>query len=324
MDKKILWFFLIIISLVFGLFYIGSFYSRLIFGVIITLVFLIFHESYWKKWFEKQDKKILFIKFFAGLILLQAAVPIFAPNIDISFGETRYGIVTDEDTWTSKELIVGIRPPLFPLVKCQEYDLGYVLDVVEPIYLSVVEVNEGSDKYRDLPNYYKGIKVCLKRNIDNWVFNKVTTSVDFQSVQRIPIFIDSKRITRIPNPIGENYFIIDKWDFDDSLALYRDISISNKAYYPVYLINKIYLINNTDLTNSILEITKKAICDDNMMSYYFVNISDNGAEGGIIAQGSVYVTYIFDRGNVSVYFPESKIEARDEKNYRFKLSCIPK
>ncbi len=256
-------------------------FIQTLFGFIVIFIYFIFILLY--LWFNLQKEDSIKIKislgvitFIAAIITLQGSIPVFAPKLDISVGDTTYGFVYENYTTTYREFKIDVSPPLFltniDRFNCRDYDLmlvnrGEVNVLLEPLKINLTNPSS------EFPGFYKTIQVCLnpKTNIDAWSLGKLSTSVYLVSKQ--PVRALMSNTPNNGNDSGTIHSNIERLNKLDDNRYYMQTEVTNIERFPVSFITTLKIENNTPARDSLRELVVDKNCR-NVLIYPVLDLNN--------------------------------------------------
>jgi|GEM_PF-1945373 len=274
----------------------------------------------------------LIVGFLFAIISLQVAVPIFAPIIDISLGNEKFGIVYDNYTMAYRGLNIDVRPPLYltnwDYFNCQEYNLleairmrGWATDPsLKPLKVGVLNQIPYSG---EIPApFYRTLRVCLNSDsqLNAWKLGKLSTSIYLDSIQPLAVGVSDGSSFDM---IGDNNGKIFRGDIRQltNHSYFEKISFANYENFPISIWADLEINNKTNEILRYLVISKE--CKKNIVVYPAIELNNLTKinEPQEITREEILNNDTITLGKPDTYFNMGQLEPYQTKIYYLIFEC---
>lgn len=326
-EDKIFWFLfcsIVVLNAILFFFAATSLGQTLVVLTTISGLIILWYTT----WYTKDGifKAIIYsAAFFSAIVSLQGSVPVVAPIVDISLGETTYGFVHDTHTTTWREFKIAVKPPLLltkiDSLNCRDYDIvpikrGRYDAMLEPIKMYFENnFSEGNDAF------YRTLSICLdhSKGLDAWKLGTLSTSIYLESIQPVRVFLPNLPFARNAD---NNQYITRTLNIENKSLYYTDIMLSNDETFPVIFWTRLQIKNDTDAYDSLRNLVFDNSCE-NVLAYPVLEL-DNFAkvrEPQIIQDGTILGNYTIRLGTTSWFLNANRLEPRESKTYYLVFEC---
>lgn len=296
----------------------------LVFFVLSLVSVVICHQRFYRKqslWILPKAVLVIIIP----VLSLQAAVPIFAPIIDLSIGTTTYGFIYENYTSTWREFNIDVHPPLFLTniddLNCRTYDIVRAKQGQQDAVLEPLTIMNLTNQDPDLKYFYRTLKICWNSNakIDAWKLGKLSTSVHLESIQPVNVHTFGM-LSEMPGEKGgdNSNYLASQLNIDNNRTYYAPITLSNNEYFPVRFFTKLWIKNDSQAYNSLKEMVAEKNC--NRFVAYSVP-SDNTSNIIASTDKMILGNNSINLGATSWFLNIDHLEPRETKGYQIKFEC---